>query len=57
MSDINTCEFGAYNEEGEPVFECHRTDYVEVEMDGDRIVRLCQTHRSWAIAMGTRSLL
>ena len=40
------------DEAGNPIEECQRTDYEEVEMfDGDH-VRLCPKHRSWGPALG-----
>ena len=46
-----TCQFGRYDEDGNPIEECERTDYEEVDM-GDGTVRLCPKHRRWGPALG-----
>ena len=51
VADNDTCQFGAYDAEGNPLTECERTDYEVVHMGDDEYVRLCPKHRSWATCL------
>ena len=52
-TDVDTCQYGAYDQAGNPLVECERTDYEEFMVGEDNdIVRLCPRHRSWVAALG-----
>ena len=54
-TEVDTCQYGAYDQDGNVLVECHRTDYEEFTVgEDDDIVRLCPKHRSWAPALGSR---
>lgn len=53
--EVLTCQFGTYDQAGNPITECQRTDFEEVVMAEDdpftEVVRLCPKHRSWGPAL------